>query len=159
SSGLRIATGPARAHFVRYLNQAVVVDRVTIFPRTGWHEVSGKPEFVLPRQVAAGDRTFIVAAAAVSPYGNRGSRQDWQAAIGKLVAGHNRPMFAVGAAFAPPILKLAGGESGGFNLEGLSSIGKTTLLCAAASVWGRADEHGIIRTWRGTANGVESTAA
>jgi uncharacterized protein (DUF927 family) len=67
-------------------------------------------------------------------------------------------MFAVAAAFAPPLLKLAGGESGGFNLRGLSSIGKTTLLCAAASVWGRADEHGIIRTWRGTANGVESTA-
>src|SRR4029077_10996853 len=100
-----------------------------------------------------------VAGAAASPYGAAGSLQDWQASIGKLVAGHNRPMFAVATAFEPPVLELVGCESGGFNLQGSSSIGKTTLLCAAASVWGRADEHGIIRTWRGTANGLESTAA
>src|SRR5262249_23781342 len=38
-------------------------------------------------------------------------------------------------------------------------IGKTTGLTAAASVWGRGDERGIIKTWRATANGLEGTAA
>jgi putative DNA primase/helicase len=159
SLGLKIITGPARAHFARYLNNASVQRRVTIFPRTGWHDVNGKLDFVLPGRVADGDQTSMVAGAAASPYGAAGSLGDWQASVAELVAGHNRPMFAIATAFAPPLLKLAGGESGGFNLRGLSSIGKTTLLCAAASVWGRADEHGIIRTWRGTANGLESTAA
>src|SRR5262249_12948644 len=78
--------------------------------------------------------------------------------VAKFVVGHNRLIFGVATAFAPPLLNLIGSESGGFNVRGLSSIGKTTLLCAAASVWGRANEHGIIRTWRGTANGLESTA-
>ena len=145
SLGLKIATGPVRAHFVRYLNHAVVDARVTIFRRTGWHDVGGKREFVLHRPITDGDHTSIVAGAAVSPYGSAGSLQDWQASVGKLVARHNWPMLAVATAFAPPLLILTGGESGGFNLEGPSSIGKTTLLCAAASVWGRADEHGIIR--------------
>jgi uncharacterized protein (DUF927 family) len=156
--GLRITTGPARAHFVRYLNNTSVRARLTIFPRAGWHNVNGKLDFVLPGAVADMDQQSLVAGATASPYGAAGSLQDWQTSVGKLVFGHSRPMFAVAMAFAPPLLKLAGGESGGFNLRGLSSIGKTTLLCAASSVWGRADEHGIIRTWRGTANGLESTA-
>jgi uncharacterized protein (DUF927 family) len=67
-------------------------------------------------------------------------------------------MFAVAAALTSPMLELVHGESGGFNFKGSSSIGKTTLLRASASVWGRADEHGIMRTWRGTANGIEGTA-
>jgi putative DNA primase/helicase len=159
SLGLKITTGPARAHLIRYLNNANVRVRVTIFHRTGWHDVNGKLDFVLPRPVVVGDQTFIVAGATVSPYEAAGSLHDWQASVGKLVAGHNRPMFAVGTAFAPPLLKLVGGEGGGYNLRGSSSIGKTTVLCAGASVWGRADEHGIMRTWRGTANGLESTAA
>jgi putative DNA primase/helicase len=157
--GLRIITGRDRSHLIRYLNNATVEARVTIFPRSGWHDVDGTPIFALPGQIANGDLKIIVAGAAVSPYESAGSLEDWQASVGKLIAGHKRLMFAGATAFAPPLLKLVGGEGGGINLRGLSSIGKTTALCASASVWGRADEHGIIRTWRGTSNGVESTAA
>jgi uncharacterized protein (DUF927 family) len=53
---------------------------------------------------------------------------------------------------------LIGAYGGGINLRGPSSIGKTTLLSAAASVWGRGDERGFIRTWRGTGNGIEAAA-
>src|SRR5215813_3751695 len=97
NGGLKIATGSNRQHFVSYLNGAVVKARVTIVPRTGWHNVDKKKVFALP------------------------------------------------------------GE-GGINLRGPSSIGKTTLLSAAASVWGRGDERGFIRTWRGTSNGIEAAA-
>jgi putative DNA primase/helicase len=157
--GLRITTGPARAHLIRYLNNATVAPRVTIYPRAGWHDVNGKRIFVLPGQVAERDRKIIVTGTAVSPYETAGSLHDWQESIGKLIAGHNLPMFAAATAFAAPLLKLVGGEGGGFNLRGSSSIGKTTVLCGGASVWGHAVEHGIIRTWRGTANGLEGTAA
>jgi putative DNA primase/helicase len=156
--GLKITTGQARAHLIRYLNDATVEARVTRFPSTGWHDVGGKPIFVLPGRHQDGDLTVIVEGAAVSPYEKSGSLQNWQTTVGKLIAGHKRLMFATAAAFAAPLLRLFGGEGGGFNLRGSSSIGKTTALRASASVWGRADEHGIMRTWRGTANGIEGTA-
>jgi uncharacterized protein (DUF927 family) len=158
SLGLKITTGSARAHLIRYLNDVTVDARVTRFPSTGWHELDGKSIFVLPGRHQDGDLTVIVEGAAVSPYEKSGSLQDWQTSVGKLIAGHNRLIFATAAAFAAPLLKLLGGEGGGFNLRGSSSIGKTTALRASASVWGRADEYGIVRTWRGTANGIEGTA-
>ena len=55
---------------------------------------------------------------------------------------------------------LIGQDGGGFNLKGASSIGKTALLCGAASVWGYGKETGgYIKTWRGTGNGLEAVAA
>jgi putative DNA primase/helicase len=159
SQGLRIATGPTRGHLIRYLNKTTVENRVTIFPRTGWHNVGGKNTFVLPGGVADGDRTVIVAGAAISPYEAAATLKDWQGSVGKLVAVHVRPIFCVSDAFAAPLVKISDADSGGFNMKGLSSIGKTTLLRAAASVWGRGDEHGMLRTWRATGNGLEGTAA
>src|SRR5262249_55465368 len=61
-------------------------------------------------------------------------------------------------AFVSPLLALIGADGGGINFRGPSSIGKTTLLATAASVWGRGDERGFIRTWRGTGNGIEAAA-
>jgi uncharacterized protein (DUF927 family) len=63
------------------------------------------------------------------------------------------------AAFAGPLLHLAGVEGGGVHFFGPSSIGKTTLLRLAASVWGRSDTPGYVRSWRATANGLEGAAA
>jgi putative DNA primase/helicase len=158
SLGLKITTGPARAHLIRYLNDVTVDARVTRFPSTGWHSVGSKSIFVLPGCHQDGELTVIVEGAGVSPYEKSGSLLDWQTSVGKLIAGHKRLMFATATAFAPPLLKLVDGEGGGFNFRGSSSIGKTTALRASASVWGRADEYGIMRTWRGTANGIEGTA-
>jgi uncharacterized protein (DUF927 family) len=45
-------------------------------------------------------------------------------------------VLAISAAFAGPLLNLIDAESGGFHLRGASSIGKTTALVLAGSVWG-----------------------
>src|SRR5262249_18192470 len=74
--------------------------------------------------------------------------------------GHSRALFTISTAFVPPLLELIGEGGGGFNLRGPSSIGKTSLLCSAASVWSNGGEQGgYIKTWRATANGLEGTAA
>lgn len=78
----------------------------------------------------------------------------WQAGIAAKCAGNSRLIFALGAAFAAPLLPLVGLESGGFHLVGGTSIGKTTILKVAASVLGIKD----IPHWRTTANGLESIA-
>jgi putative DNA primase/helicase len=68
-------------------------------------------------------------------------------------------LFAVSTAFAGPSLGLLGQEGGGFNYYGQSSRGKTTIIKAAASVWGKGDSPGFVRPWRSTANALEATAA
>jgi putative DNA primase/helicase len=157
SRGLKIVTGSVRQNFVTYLNRAVVKARVTIVARTGWHEVGGKRAFVLPDGT---NSKIIVNEAVTSPYAASGSLEQWQGSVAKLAEGHSRALFSISTAFIPPLLELIGEGGGGFNLRGPSSIGKTSLLCSAASVWSNGGEQdGYIKTWRATANGLEGIAA
>jgi putative DNA primase/helicase len=45
------------------------------------------------------------------------------------------------------------------HVFGPSSIGKSAMLAAGASVWGRGGSPGYVRSWRATANGLEGAAA
>jgi putative DNA primase/helicase len=158
--GLRINRVQQRA-FANYLSGARVAGRVTTILRTGWHEVGGRSVFVLPNATLGprGSETVILDGAAHGPYEARGSLNDWQAGVGTLASGHVLPVLAISAALAGPLLDLAGQEGGGLHFHGQSSRGKTTLLQAAASVWGRGGSPGYVRAWRATANGLEGAAA
>jgi uncharacterized protein (DUF927 family) len=159
NGGLKIATGSIRSHFVSYLNQATIEARVTIVPRTGWHVVDEQKIFALPGEgIGIADRIILSTQATASQYAISGTLKEWQDSVAKLAQAHSRARFAIGSAFVSPLLALIGADGGGINLKGPSSIGKTTLLAAAASVWGRGDERGFIRTWRGTGNGIEAAA-
>jgi uncharacterized protein (DUF927 family) len=160
-NGLRINRSRQR-DFVAYLSGANVHGRVTIVDRTGWHEIAGQAVFVLPNDDVIGDRgaeRVILVGSSAGSYSTRGSLADWQNGIGRLSTGQKLPVLAVSAALAGPLLYLAGQDGGGLNFYGPSSIGKTTLLRSAASVWGRGDTPGYIRPWRATANGLEGAAA
>lgn len=54
---------------------------------------------------------------------------------------------------------IVGETGGGFHYYDRSSRGKTTMLIAAASVWGGGGRDGAVRTWVMTANGGEAIAA
>ena len=69
------------------------------------------------------------------------------------------PVFMVSAALAGPLAHLVGAEGGGVNVYGQSSIGKSAVLAAGASVWGRGGTPGYVRSWRATGNGLEGAAA
>src|SRR6266540_3604706 len=156
NAGLKVVTGSIRAHFIAYLNSAIVKARITIVPRTGWHSVDDKKVFALPGEgIGIVGRVILAAEVTASHYTSSGTLEDWQGSVAKLAAAHGRAQFAIASAFVSPLLALTGADGGGINLRGPSSIGKTTLLAAAASVWGRGDERGFIRTWRGTGNGIE----
>ncbi len=87
-----------------------------------------------------------------------GDLTEWQRRIAAPSAGNTRLVFAVCCAFTGPLLKLLGGEGGGFHFRGGSSIGKSTALNVAASVWGGGGISGFSRSWRATDNGLEGVA-
>ena len=158
--GLSINRNQQRA-FASYLSACQPQGRVTLVLRTGWHDLGAHRVFVLPGGTIGpvGSEHVILDASATGPYEAKGNLADWQAGIGKLASGHALPVLAISTALAGPLLHLAGQESGGLHIFGGSSKGKTTLLQAAASVWGRGSSPGFVRAWRATANGLEGAAA
>ncbi|HJA78199.1 MAG TPA: DUF927 domain-containing protein [Candidatus Desulfovibrio intestinavium] len=132
--------------------------RVRCVPRVGWSDGA----YVLPDAVyagnggaATGESVVLQSAGHGGLYTTAGTLEGWQE-MARLCVGNSRLTFALCAAFAGALLKLAGLEGGGFSLEGGSSSGKTTALQVAASVWG-GPAH--VRAWRTTDNGLEGLAA
>ena len=103
-------------------------------------------EFVVFQNAHAIEPAFAVEGALVG----------WQQSVARLAVGNTRLVFSISAAFAGPMLRLAGESSGGFHLRGITSIGKSTALECAASVWG--DPERYRRHWRTTVNGLEGLA-
>ncbi|WP_294532956.1 DUF927 domain-containing protein [uncultured Rhodoblastus sp.] len=160
-NGLKINRERHR-EFADYLVSVSVGARVTVVGRTGWHEIGGRMVFVLPEETIGGGAGEAVAldAAAHGPYSSAGSLDDWKRGVGNLTSGHVLPVVGVSAALAGPLMQLVEAEGGGVHLVGSSSCGKSTILAAGASVWGRGEARGgFIRSWRSTANGLEGLAA
>ena len=150
--GYSIAPGQA-AKFAAFI-QGIKTDRfVTCVPRIGWH----KGAYVMPDTAygVPADTVVLQSARHMGMFRTGGTLEGWKE-IASLCAGNSRLVFALCAAFAGPLLRVAGIEGGGFSLEGGSSSGKTTALQVAASVWG-GPEH--VRSWRITDNALEGVAA
>ena len=160
AEGLQIVRDRQR-EFANYLSGARTHSRVTVVHRTGWHEIENDRVFVLPGENISrkGVGRVLLDGMAHGPYETKGTLTEWRSGVAALASGHAIPMVAISAAFAGPLLHLAGLEGGGLNLFGQSSRGKTTCLQAAASVWGRGATPGYVRAWRATANGLEGAAA
>lgn len=90
-------------------------------------------------------------------YSASGTVADWRDSVARLCRGNSRPLIAIGAALAAPLLHLAGLESGGFHIYGTSGSGKTTSARAGASVWGLPNEQ--ILNWDSTALALANAAA
>lgn len=70
------------------------------------------------------------------------------------------PWLAVYASVASVLLHYLGIHNGFIvDWSGETSRGKTTTLRVGLSVWGRPDEHGLLGTWKATANGLERRAS
>jgi len=157
SEGLRIAEGKnGRALLSRYLQITIPEARMRCVTRLGWY----KNVYVLPNiTIREPEGEEIVFQSAI-PIGNhhesKGTLQEWQEHVAKYCVDNSRLSFCISVAFAAPLLHLLGEESGGFNLRGPSSGGKTTALKVALSVYGGEK---MLHSWRATANGIESLAA
>jgi putative DNA primase/helicase len=154
--GLRIATTPsARNLLTQYIQTRTPEEFASCTDRIGWH---GRA-FVLPRETIGDDAERIVFQsenAVENTFRRKGTTEQWRDRVGLLCTGNTRLAFAVACAFAGPLLRPAGMESGGFHYRGDSSSGKTTALKVAASVYGGTS---YLQRWRSTDNALEATAA
>jgi putative DNA primase/helicase len=161
SAGLSIVP-EQRRQLLSYLAGAQSKSRVTVVQRTGWHEVAGRKYFVLKDETIGpkGAELVVLETSAVGPYETKGSLESWQIGVGRMVSDHYLPMLATSTALAGPLLEPAGQDGGGEHFFGASSTGKTTIIQAAASVWGRGSSAGgYVRSWSATRNGLEAAAA
>ncbi|MBA4263265.1 MAG: hypothetical protein C0443_14950, partial [Comamonadaceae bacterium] len=127
----------------------------TCTDRIGWH---GRA-FVLPHETIGDDAERIVfqsESAQENTFRVKGTPEQWAQRIAAPCAGNSRLVFALACAFAGPLMRPAGMESGGFHFRGDSSSGKTTALKVAASVYGGPS---YLQRWRTTDNALEAIAA
>ena len=156
NAGLRIAPSPrARNLLTQYVQTRQPAEFASCTDRIGWHGHA----FVLPRETI-GDGAERIVFQSESQIENtftvKGTPEAWRERVAALCVGNSRLAFAVACAFAGPLLRPAGVESGGFHYRGDSSSGKTTALKVAASVYGGA---GYLQRWRTTDNALEAIAA
>ncbi|AWN49479.1 hypothetical protein DK419_26670 [Methylobacterium terrae] len=131
--------------------------RVRLVRRSGWFN----SVFVLPARTigtADGEEVIFEGRVDAARYAEAGALEEWVSAVAAPAAGNSRLLLALSVAFAGPIADLLQDEGGGVNLKGPSSVGKSTLLVAAGSVWGGGARSGFVQTWRATGNGLESVA-
>ena len=121
--------------------------------RTGWDGEA----FALPdRAIGASEKVIYQNLSAVkASIAASGDLKDWQATIGRAADGNSRLALAISGALAAPLLAPLGHDGFGLHFYGPSSIGKTTALIVAASIWGSRD---YCQNWRTTANGLEALA-
>jgi putative DNA primase/helicase len=142
-----------------YIWSAAPAERARCVDRVGWHGSC----FVLPDEtIGESDTTERVILQSESrvdhSFGVAGSLDGWKADVASRAVGNSRLMLFLSAAFASPLLSITGDEGGGIHLRGGSSLGKSTALVLAGSVWGGGAPQGYVRNWRTTDNGLEAVA-
>lgn len=143
----------------RFLGGVTAPRRVRCVNRAGWHGTS----YVLPNgRVFGADPESVVLqteyVVTTSTYAERGTLDEWRDNIARYAVGNDLMALSICGAFAAPLLRVINESSGGVHFYGDSRTGKTTAAeRCAMSVYGPGDnEH--MRTWRGTANGLEAAA-
>ena len=164
-AGLHVGTThSAYENFRRFIVEVRHARQLVSVTRTGWHDPGGNPCFILPGGEAFGPGAdhVILQSEAVgndTAYRTGGTLEGWQQEVAAPAVGNDLLVLGISAGFAATLLDVVTEPSGGFHIFGKSRAGKTTVLRAAASVWGKAASGGMIRQWRATGNGLEGTAA
>lgn len=133
--------------------------RILVVSRTGWHMGA----FIFADECIGSDDGEEIFHQ--SPEGSNhllqaaGTLKQWKGNVARLCMGNSRLLLAVSAGFGATLLDKLQMESGGFQLRGGTSTGKTTALLVGGSVWGGGSDKGFLRRWRATINGLESVAA
>ncbi|MGJ8682157.1 DUF927 domain-containing protein [Paraglaciecola sp.] len=156
--GLRIeAIRDANRKVLQYIQASEPDNRVGLVSKLGWHSDA----FVLPDStIGKTDTPLLFDSESVAPckLSVSGSVLEWQKYVATYCSGNDLAILAVCIAFSGPLVGMLGlSENIGFHFYGDSSLGKSTLLNVACSVYGNPNEYR--KTWRTTDNALEGIAA
>ena len=118
----------------------------------GVHFAAGVASMDLRMGLLEGEQRDTVKAVVAS-----GTVQGWRAAVEPVLREHPRAAYAMAAAVVPPLLRFFApvGSAFALDLSGNSSVGKTTALKLAASIWGTGR---IVGNWKDTNTASERIA-
>lgn len=154
-SGLYVSPNRRNQEALLTYLQSVRTDRISrCVARVGWSDDAYVTEDRVYSGDDGGDVVFQSDSPSSMPWERAGSLNDWHNQVARYAEGNSRLALAIAAAFAGPLLKPAGESSFGIHFYGASSIGKTTIVSAAASVIGVTPQ-----SWRTTDNAAEGWAA
>ncbi|QVL46751.1 MAG: DUF927 domain-containing protein [Thiocapsa sp.] len=143
----------ARGRLPNYLMHRAPKREVIAALSLGWHDDT----FVFPDEaIGPTEIRYQSESATIADFDQRGTLAEWRDSVSVLASDNTVMTLAISASFAGPLLARVHMESCGLHFHGDSSGGKTTAVQAAVSVWGSRD---MLRTWRGTNNGLEAAAA
>ena len=129
--------------------------RIRYTSRTGWH---GDCYVTQSGAIGQSDEEIIYSNpnSEVVTCEEQGSSREWTDTVSKYCINNPLLIFCVCLVFAAPLLALVGLANIGFHLVGHSSIGKSTLLKVATSVFGNPNL--AIQFWNVTMTAMEGTA-
>lgn len=134
------------------------IEKKDITRSLGWKSVNGKDSFVL----GAGGSIEFKAESGFQRYAGavseKGRYADWLSVVFSVLQ-YPYASLAFYASFAAPLLKLVRAPNFVLDFYGRSSVGKTTVLEFAASVWGNPDrDSGLVFAWDSTKVFLERVA-
>ena len=140
------------------------IPRTTCVSSCGWHSLDGgdaAPVFMAPdlveheREIVFDDR---MGRATVAGLGTKGDADTHLQALRDIVEQSTAAAVVVFASLAAPALKRLDAPNFAVHLFGDSSRGKSTMLRAAASIFGDPFDHAWVASWNSTQVGLETRA-
>ncbi len=142
---------------LKYLKSNAPNQRITCVTKTGWITDT---QFICPSFYAAKDETnehfSLDSKVRNVGFKIKGEIKEWQNNICKYCEGNDILTLAICVAFSGTLLRFTNQSCSAAHLVGKSSIGKTSALAVAASIWG--DSRQFIMQWRVTSNAIETWA-
>lgn len=156
SQGLLIGSHPKSKALLRtFIQDSEPSKRFVNVPQIGWHDGI----YVLPdRMLGRSTEEYVLQSdnPIEMDFSQKMNLLDWQNSISQPCQGNSRLILALSTAFAASLVSQFSIESGGIHFMGGSSLGKTTALLVASSVWG---SHKRLKKWRATGNALEGVSA
>ena len=151
-------------HNFEAINDKILPKKTTI-SGFGWKKEKGSPFFVMPEKAYGTERSIVF-----EPEGpgderlaralrKEGNLDNWLRGIRRCID-YPRVMFLIYSSFTTPLLEILDAPNFIIDNWGLTSIGKTTVIEIAASVWGLPIKElgGLIIAWDATKVSIERLA-
>ena len=144
-----------KKYLMKSYNNRASIKRYIEVNQTGWID---ETTYLCPSfSVSNSNNNFITQELDNVGYSISGTIEEWRSQVADLCQNNSLLTFSLCVALAPILLRYFPEiNTTIFHLVGRSSIGKTTALKVAASVWGYPKKY--IKQWRATGNAQEGIA-